>query len=93
LVVEDFGKGLRRAYETAVGTPQDRQRNALIVSMLAYAGLRPIDRGWTLRDALRTHPVVPDDRQCANPLQLPSGRCWARTSDLRLVEAALSQLS
>jgi hypothetical protein len=22
-----------------------------------------------------------------------SGRCWARTSDLRLVEAALSQLS
>jgi integrase len=42
------GKRPRCAYETLVGTPRDRQRNALIVSMLAYAGLRPIeDRGCT----------------------------------------------
>jgi integrase len=42
------GRRPRRAYETLVGTPRDRQRNALIVSMLAYAGLRPIeDRGRT----------------------------------------------
>ena len=45
------GKRSRRAYESSVGTTQDRQRNAPI---LAYAGLRPIeDRGCTwgeLRD-------------------------------------------
>jgi len=45
------GKRSRRAYETSVGTSQDRQRNALIVSMLAYAGLRPIEgRGCTWGD-------------------------------------------
>lgn len=45
------GKRSRRAYETSVGTSRDRQRNALIVSMLAYAGLRPIeDRGCTWGD-------------------------------------------
>jgi integrase len=45
------GKRSRRAYETSLGTSQDRQRNALIVSMLAYAGLRPIeDRGCTWGD-------------------------------------------
>ncbi len=45
------GKRPRRGYETSVGIPQDRQRNALIVSMLAYAGLRPIeDRGCTWGD-------------------------------------------
>jgi integrase len=42
------GKRRRREYEASVGTPLERQRNALIVSMLAYAGLRPIeDRGCT----------------------------------------------
>jgi len=45
------GKRPRRAYETSVGTPRDRQRNAVIVSMLAYAGLRPSeDRGCTWGD-------------------------------------------
>jgi integrase len=45
------GQRPRRAYEGFVGTPQDRQRNALTVSMLAYAGLRPIeDRGCTWGD-------------------------------------------
>jgi integrase len=45
------GKRPRCEYETSVGTGQDRQRNALIVSMLAYAGLRPIeDRGCTWGD-------------------------------------------
>jgi integrase len=45
------GKRPRREYETSVGTPRDRQRNALIVSMLAYAGLRPIeDRGCVWGD-------------------------------------------
>jgi integrase len=45
------GKRPRRAYETSVGTPRDRQRNAAIVSMLAYAGLRPIeDRACTWGD-------------------------------------------
>lgn len=45
------GKRQRRAHKTSVGTPQERQRNALIVSMLAYAGLRPIeDRGCTWGD-------------------------------------------
>jgi integrase len=45
------GKRSRREYKTSVGSPEDRQRNALIVSMLAYAGLRPIeDRGCTWSD-------------------------------------------
>ena len=45
------GKRPRREYEAHVGTPRDRQRNALIVSMLAYAGLRPIeDRGCAWGD-------------------------------------------
>ena len=45
------GKRPRREYQTSVGSPRDRQRNALIVSMLAYAGLRPIaDRGCTWGD-------------------------------------------
>ncbi len=40
------GQRRRRAYQAPVSSPQDRWRNALIVSMLAYAGLRPIeDRG------------------------------------------------
>ncbi len=43
-----IGKRRRRGYEASVGAPRERQRNALIVSMLAYAGLRPIeDRGCT----------------------------------------------
>jgi integrase len=48
------GKRPRREHEAPVGSPRDRQRDALIVSMLAYAGLRPVeDRGCTwgeLRD-------------------------------------------
>ncbi|MDQ6745884.1 MAG: hypothetical protein M3Z27_07735 [Actinomycetota bacterium] len=45
------GQASRRAYETSVGTSEDRQRKALIVSMLAYTGLRPIeDRGCTWGD-------------------------------------------
>jgi integrase len=45
------GKRPRREYESSIGTSRDRQRNALIVSMLAYAGLRPIeDRGCTWGD-------------------------------------------
>src|ERR1039458_2294959 len=40
------GKRPRREYEASVGSDRERQRNAVIVSMLAYAGLRPIeDRG------------------------------------------------
>ncbi len=51
------GKRPRREYETSVGSRRDRQRNALIVSMLAYAGLRPIeDRGCTWGD-LRDHTL------------------------------------
>ncbi len=51
------GKRSRRSYETSVGNLEDRQRNALIVSMLAYAGLRPIeDRGCTWGD-LREHTL------------------------------------
>jgi integrase len=46
-----YGKRPRREYETPVGSPEDRQRNALIVSMLAYAGLRPSeDHGCTWGD-------------------------------------------
>ena len=37
------GKRPRRAYEAAIGSPAERQRNALIVSMLAYGGLRPFE--------------------------------------------------
>jgi len=45
------GKRPRREYEASVGSPRDRQRDALIVSMLAYAGLRPIeDRGCAWGD-------------------------------------------
>jgi integrase len=35
------GKRPQRAYEAPVGSAAERQRNALIVSMLAYGGLRP----------------------------------------------------
>jgi site-specific recombinase XerD len=42
------GKRPRREYEAHVGSLRERQRDALIVSMLTYAGLRPIeDRGCT----------------------------------------------
>jgi integrase len=45
------GKRPQRGYTSPVGTPLERQRNALIVSMLAYGGLRPIeDRGSRWRD-------------------------------------------
>jgi len=45
------GKRSRRAYGAPVGTAQERQRNAVIVSMLAYAGLRSSeDRGVTWAD-------------------------------------------
>ena len=45
------GKRSQRAYTAPVGSPLERQRNALIVSMLAYAGLRPVeDRGATWGD-------------------------------------------
>lgn len=48
----DAGKRSRRAYGASVGSPLERQRNAVIVSMLAYAGLRPSeDRGVTWADA------------------------------------------
>jgi integrase len=51
------GKRPRREYEAHVGSPRERQRDALIVSMLAYAGLRPIeDRGCTWGD-LRDHTL------------------------------------
>jgi integrase len=40
------GRRPRRAYEASYGSARDRRRNALIVSLMAYAGLRPIeDRG------------------------------------------------
>lgn len=35
------GKRPQRGYQAPVGSPLERQRNALIVSMLAYVGLRP----------------------------------------------------
>lgn len=45
------GKRAQRGYEAPVGSPLERQRNALIVSMLAYSGLRPIeDRGSRWQD-------------------------------------------
>ena len=51
------GKRPRREYEAHIGSPRERQRDALIVSMLAYAGLRPIeDRGCTSGD-LRDHTL------------------------------------
>jgi hypothetical protein len=44
-------KRVRRAYEAHTGSPTERQRNALIVSMLAYGGFRPIeDRNAEWRD-------------------------------------------
>jgi integrase len=68
------GKRSRRAYETSVGTSQDRQRNALIVSMLAYAGLRPIeDRGCTWGDLRGPHaPRVRDQDQSTARCRLDS---------------------
>lgn len=35
------GKRPQRAYTAPIGSPSERQRNAVIVSLLAYAGLRP----------------------------------------------------
>ena len=61
------GATRRRRYTLpAPGTPQTRQRDALIVSILAYAGLRPANcalSGW--RDSARTRsscnaPPTPD---------------------------------
>jgi integrase len=56
------GKHPRRAYEAHTGSPTERQRNALIVSMLAYGGFRPIeDRNAEWRDlqndALRVYAM------------------------------------
>lgn len=45
------GKRPQRAYTSPVGSPLERQRGALIVSLLAYAGLRPAeDRSATWGD-------------------------------------------
>ncbi len=45
------GQRRRSAYEAPVASERERQRNALVVAMLAYAGLRPVeDRGCTWRD-------------------------------------------
>lgn len=52
-----IGKRPRREHEARVGSPRERQGDALIVSMLAYAGLRPIeDCGCTWGD-LRDHTL------------------------------------
>ena len=37
------GKRARSSYDAPIGTDRDRRRNALMVAMLAYAGLRPIE--------------------------------------------------
>ncbi|HWF25226.1 MAG TPA: tyrosine-type recombinase/integrase [Solirubrobacteraceae bacterium] len=37
------GRRPTRAYTAPVGSPRERQRNALIVSMLAYGGFRPVE--------------------------------------------------
>jgi integrase len=45
------GQRRRAAYEAPVASERERRRNALIVAMMAYAGLRPVeDRGCTWRD-------------------------------------------
>ena len=56
------GKRPRRAYEAHTGSPTERQRNARIVSMLAYDGFRPSeDRNAEWRDlqndALRVYAM------------------------------------
>ncbi len=46
-------------------------------------------RGTRTGRTVSNHP----DARARKALLVADGRCWARTSDLRLVEAALSQLS
>ncbi|MGO9888952.1 MAG: tyrosine-type recombinase/integrase [Solirubrobacteraceae bacterium] len=60
------GQRARRAYELpAPGTPQTRQRDALIVSLLAYAGLRPGElRALRLGDIRERTVLV---QRAANP--------------------------
>jgi integrase len=60
------GQRARRRYELpAPGTPQTRQRDALIVSLLAYAGLRPGElRALRLGDARDATILV---QRAANP--------------------------
>ena len=60
------GQRARRAYALpAPGTPQTRQRDALIVSLLAYAGLRPGElRALRLGDARERTILV---QRAANP--------------------------
>ena len=67
------GKRPRRAYEAAIGSPAERQRNALIVSMLAYGGLRPFeDRAskWSDLREIRTG-LAQGPRAMTFSLQLP----------------------
>jgi integrase len=47
------GKRPTRAYESAIGSPRERQRNALIVSMMGYGGLRPFEDRASRWDDLR----------------------------------------
>jgi hypothetical protein len=58
------------------------------------AGDATKDAGSEVRRAQSVHTRnLRRDRNAANPRGYCDGRYWARTSDLRLVEAALSQLS
>jgi integrase len=60
------GQRARRRYElTAPGTAQTRQRDALIVSILAYAGLRPGELRALPLDAVREHTILV--QRAANP--------------------------
>jgi integrase len=60
------GQRARRRYELpALGTPQTRQRDALIVSLLAYAGLRPGEiRGLRFGDVRDNTLLI---QRAANP--------------------------
>jgi integrase len=82
------GQRKRKAYELAPpGTPQTRQRDALIVSLLAYSGIRPGElRALRLADAQANTILV---QRAANP----DGTVKATKSERRRPVRLLSPLA
>jgi len=66
ITASSAGQRTRRRYELpAPGTPQTRQRDALIVSILAYAGLRPGELRALPLDGFRENTILV--QRAANP--------------------------
>ena len=86
VAASDAGQRNRRRYELpAPGTPQTRQRDALIVSVLAYAGLRPGELRALPLSGVRENTILV--QRAANPDGSSKPTKNERHRTIRLVSA------